>query len=1220
MPSSKRSKILIVMIVLIMLSSGFAYGIPTFGKAIDHSNNEVKGDSYFRTSSGTTSVAGNDVSGNQYRSNLSMNQRMGGASDALRPDSNRLVWLGSFNGSYLQPICIPVYSSNLGIFDNLTQMFSYDPSVLSFNSILNDVASGNVTFSYSILTPGIVKVHGIGAFKATYPQTILYYLDFNSNVRDQVVTNVSLDGTFLGHLAYSTVSQVSLRLVRGWAEIGPSNISAPGEIVTGGAGTVPAVGYSPYNLSTIYVASGRGGPWQGNLYQGADVNGFGGMFRSVNGGKDWSPIDLGLNSTEVNAIIVNPLNPQELVIATGGINTIVGGGIFKSINGGDSWQETYDLGGNNFVLSNNTLYAASFHSIIYSTDFGTTWNTLASFSSIVTTLSVSNNGSYLYIGVYYSNPDVQILLSTNHGSSFSMVADFPGYYTVSQIAIDPTNNSKLFALVHHGYTNFTSLYRSSDFGKTWVGVNDSAVGINLTQISSISGGTFREAPQAISYDPENGSVFYVIGPGYVYKSIDGGNYFTMLNSYWGSANGGQDNRMISIDPLDDSVIFIGSDQGLIITYNGGKSWTGLDNRSSNMLYDVAADGPHIFTTAQDWAPLFSDNYGKTWYQTQDSEEGFVAVDPYNSSIVLHVPPWNNALYVSNNGGNTFLQSSVNETQLFVQARDTPDAVAFGPNTIYIYGKYGIFYSNDSGRSFSLIPGSPYDYLNGGGTLTVSPSDPAIVYASNWNKLYVSHNYGFNWTEVNDLIPTGTGQIGSIAVDPLNYSIIFFDIYRWYTTDTLYESLNGGKTYEYAGISSQDIFAAPPYVNYYDYNGTVYLVYVSGNGTYISTDQGKTWENVDYNVITSVVSSFYLSQNGSAYISTYGSGVWYDPTLFDLNFTLHSPVLTGYLPTNEYLVINGIKLNSTGYFLTELNIGNNTIYVSSLGKEIFLSGSPGGVYFENFSQFRQYSVDFIETGLPPGTPWYLNLSIGQIFRSSSSTIKFNETNGSYNYTVSTPYKLYSPRPSSGLFVVNGSSVLASIVFILVTYNVTFSESGLSAGTSWSVTLNNESKSSPSNTIIFSEHNGTYSYSIGKMTGYTVLAQSGVVTVNGKSVSESIIFNQIEQNGYFAGSVSPPNAIISILINGSWESYKETNGSFNISLNPGTYEINVSAPGYEAYRTNITVSSSTVTSLSIHSLSKVSGPSSLPVLLLVIAMIIIVAFVGAAVALARFRKRT
>ena len=104
------------------------------------------------------------------------------------------------------------------------------------------------------------------------------------------------------------------------------------------------------------------------------------------------------------------------------------------------------------------------------------------------------------------------------------------------------------------------------------------------------------------------------------------------------------------------------------------------------------------------------------------------------------------------------------------------------------------------------------------------------------------------------------------------------------------------------------------------------------------------------------------------------------------------------------------------------------------------------------------------------------------------------------------------------------------------------------------------------------------------------------------------------------MSPPNAIISILINGSWESYKETNGSFNISLNPGTYEINVSAPGYEAYRTNITVSSSTVTSLSIHSLSKASAPSSLPVLLLVIAMIIIVAFVGAAVALARFRKRT
>ena len=1218
MTSLKRSKILVIVLVLAMLSSGFVYGIYAYGNATGPSNNEVKDHSYFQTSNDIVSVAGNDVSGYRQQSSPTLDQPVSASSDVGTSNSNAAVWLGSVNGSYLQPIYVPVYSSDLGYFDNLTQTLSYDPSILSFNGTINDVASWNVTFSYSTPVPGIVKVRGVGVFKPVYPQTILYYLDFSFNFKGQVVTNVSLDSTLLGDSAYPSTSHASLRLVRGWTNLGPSNISAPGEVPTGGAGTVPAIGYSPKNLSVIYVGSGRGGPWQGNLYQGADVSGFGGMFKSLNGGQTWASIDLGLNSNPVNAIVVNPINPEEVVVATGGLNSIVGGGIYKSVNGGLSWQETYPMGGNNFVYENGILYAASFHSILYSKNFGASWEVVHSFSSIVTTLGVSGNGSYLYAGIYFPNPDVQILISKNRGASFSEVADFSGYYTVSQIILDPTNNSNLWALVHHGYTNNTSLYSSQNYGMNWTGVNDSAVGINIEQVASISSGSFREAPQAISYDPINGSIIYVLGPGYTYKSTDGGKHFLMLNSYWGSPNGGQDNRVISIDPLNDNIIFIGSDQGLISTYNGGKTWTGLNNRSSNMLYDVAADGSYIFTTAQDWAPLFSNNYGKTWYQTQDSEEGFVAVDPYNSSIVIHVPPWNNPVYVSNDGGNSFFQSNVNETSLFVQARDTPDAVAFGPRTIYLYGKTGIFYSNDSGDSFSLILGSPYDYLNGGGTIAVSPSNPNIIYASNWNKLYVSHNYGFNWTVVNTLLPTGSGQVGSIAIDPLNSSIIYFDIYHGDTSDTVYKSFNGGRTYEYANMSSQDIFAAPPYVNYYDYKGTLFLVYVSGNGTYISTNQGKTWENVNYNVITSVVSSFYLSQNGSAYISTYGNGVWYDPTLIDLNFTYHSPVLTGYLPANEYIVINGIKLNVTGYFLTRLNIGNNSIYVSTLGREVFLYGSPGGVYFENFSSVspKSYRITFIENGLTNGTSWSVSLN-GSKVNSTASTIEFNETNGTYSFTVET-VSGYTVSPSSGSIIVNGSNLTEALAFSpvpAVKYNITFTESGLPSGTNWTIVFNGTTYTSDSTSISFDVTNGSYPFDVQNVSGYTAPI-SGTLNVYGNSVTEQIVFTQIVSKGYFVGSVSPSN--VTIYVNGT--AYTEQNGSFNISLSPGNYGVKISAPGYKTYTTNITVSSSTVTSLSIHNLSRTTGLASFPlqdVAIIAIAAIIVVT-IAAVLFIARRRR--
>ena len=162
----------------------------------------------------------------------------------------------------------------------------------------------------------------------------------------------------------------------------------------------------------------------------------------------------------------------------------------------------------------------------------------------------------------------------------------------------------------------------------------------------------------------------------------------------------------------------------------------------------------------------------------------------------------------------------------------------------------------------------------------------------------------------------------------------------------------------------------------------------------------------------------------------------------------------------------------------------------------------------------------------------------------------------------------------------------------------------------------SYSSITNTITFQEPNGTYNYSIGNITGYIVLPQSGVVAVDGKPLPESITFNQTVQKGYFVGSVSPSN--VTIYVNAT--AYSEQNGSFNISLSPGNYVVKVSSPGYKTYTTNITVSSSTVTSLSIHSLSKTARPPSFPiqdVAIIVIAAIIVVA-IAAVLFIARKRR--
>ncbi len=946
--------------------------------------------------------------------------------------------LGSVSTSYSGGVYVPVYANSISFLANLGQVYSFDPSLLKFDGTLDVVSSQNISFNYINITHGIIELKATGSFDILSNHNLLFYLVFQPVTEEPLSTEVLLDSSTINGFMINGSALSVITLATGWTNLGPYNISWSS---LGGAGTITAVGYSPYNMNILYAASGRGGPWGGQPGGPASgMNGFGGIYRSDNGGETWEPIDLGLNSTAVEAIAVYPQNPDIVVISTTGLNSVVGGYIYKSINGGESWQETYNLGGDSLFYQNGILYAASYHAILYSDNFGTTWKSIGNFSSVVTTAAIANNGSTIYVGLSINNGNysTEILRSENRGVSYNIVATFPNYLTVSQIVVNPTNNSYVWAVVYQGHTAAPDIFYSSNAGTNWTALNYTAAGIQIPVFTSPEGNIYQN-PHTIALDPKNGSIMYIAGHMYVYKSTNGGKSFINMEIYNESLNLGQNNRMISIDPLNDNIIFIGSDAGLIVTYDGGIRWKGLNNISTNELYDVAADGSHIFTTAAGWSPIFSDNYGKTWYQTQVSEEGFVAVDPYNSSIVIHVPPWNNPVYVSNDGGNTFFQSSVNESQLFVQPRDSPNPIAFSPSTIYIMGLAGIFYSNNSGESFTLIPGS-INSTYGFGAIAVSPSDPKLVYASNRNGLFVSDDYGFHWKEVNKI-----KNVFSIAVDPLNSSIVYFVVFNGNTYDMLYKSLNGGISYEYIGMSSSDNFAAPPAIYSYDYLNDTFLVYTSGNGIYVSEDGGNSWLNVSYNLNSLVVSSFFLSNNGSAYLSTYGTGVWYDPDLLNLTFYRNSPILYGYLPDGTNVTVDGTVVSRPGYFSLTLHSGNNSIYWE--GESIYLMASSGGIYFYNFSNM-QIHLSVSNMNLPTGTQWSVSAD-GKTY-----TIKGNVTialplgtKGIYVLPVATDYSIY--YPSRYYYPINSS--LASSVAVHFNENVKASYRNLSSsmnGISWS----------------------------------------------------------------------------------------------------------------------------------------------------------------------------
>jgi thermopsin len=146
----------------------------------------------------------------------------------------------------------------------------------------------------------------------------------------------------------------------------------------------------------------------------------------------------------------------------------------------------------------------------------------------------------------------------------------------------------------------------------------------------------------------------------------------------------------------------------------------------------------------------------------------------------------------------------------------------------------------------------------------------------------------------------------------------------------------------------------------------------------------------------------------------------------------------------------------------------------------------------------YAATFSESGLPVGMTWHLEIpaepSAGVVAHSSTSSIVMGLLNGTYTYRVVLPSD-YRSIPSGGTFSVTGRSVSIPLAVQLVSYAVTFRETGLPAGTDWEVSVAGVTHSSHSSTVVFDLGNGTYSYAATAAGGYAANPAAGSLTVSG-----------------------------------------------------------------------------------------------------------------------------
>jgi photosystem II stability/assembly factor-like uncharacterized protein len=366
-------------------------------------------------------------------------------------------------------------------------------------------------------------------------------------------------------------------------------------------GSIGAIAVAPSNPDIIYVGSGEG-------LQRPDLSTGDGIYKSVDAGKTWRHLGL-RDGQQIPQIAIDPRDPDRLFVAVLGhpYGPNQERGIFRSTDGGESFQKVLykdpDTGGADVLLdpSNPQIVYASL------------WEARQ---------APWENGEF-------KGPGSGLFKSVDGGTTWKQLVnglpDFAGGLGRIGIGIAPSRPSRLFATVAEKKGGF--LYRSDDAGESWARVDDDPRTAERPD-------DFAE----VKVDPLDPDVVYTASV-VVWKSTDGGKTFLALRG----APGGDDYHRIWIDPANPQTLLVASDQGAIVSINGGRTWSSWYNQPTAQMFHVTADNafPYRLCGGQqesgsacvpsrgpDGAITF-----REWHPAGVEEYGYAAPDPLDPDIV-----------------------------------------------------------------------------------------------------------------------------------------------------------------------------------------------------------------------------------------------------------------------------------------------------------------------------------------------------------------------------------------------------------------------------------------------------------------------------------------------------------------------------------------------------------------------------------------------------------
>jgi photosystem II stability/assembly factor-like uncharacterized protein len=675
---------------------------------------------------------------------------------------------------------------------------------------------------------------------------------------------------------------------------------------------------------------------QPNLFYIGAVNG--GVWKSDDAGRTWTPIFDNQSTGSIGAIAVAPSDDKVLYVGSGeGMHRpdlSIGNGMYRSNNAGTTWIHlglreaeqiaaiAVDPGNGNrlFVAALGHPYGPNSERGVYrSLDGGTTFQRVLYTNDHTGSPSVTldpQNPQTVYATLWTSQeapweasfelPGSGVFKSVDGGSTWSRVGDgLPKQIGRAVVAVAPTNSRIVYAMADA--PSGCGFYRSTDAGVHFTLMNDHAnIAPRCGDLSSIA------------VDPNNADTLWITSTS-AYRSTDGGKTFVATKG----APGGDDYIHVWINPKNADIIALSADQGATLSLNGGRTWSSWYNQPTGQMFHIAADDRFPYWVCggqQDSGSACVESRGawgeiteRDWHTAGAEEYGYVVADPLHPGVFFggKVERFDERTGQAQDVSPEPIRGSgyrVVRTEPLSFDPLEKRALYFGANQVFVTRDGGLDWrivSPDLTRAHPALPATigafeKDDSQHGRHrgvvyALALSWTHHGTIWAGTDDGLvWITHDGGVHWNNITPKDLTSWSKVSQIDLSRFDDRTAYIAVNRFRLDDLrpyVYVTHDGGQHWRLAtgGLPNEPVNAvrADPRVR-----GLLYAA--TENGVSVSFDDGWAWQSLQLNLPHSSVRDLIVHGDDLA-IATHGRGFWILDDVAPLReLALHGAVSTPHL--------------------------------------------------------------------------------------------------------------------------------------------------------------------------------------------------------------------------------------------------------------------------------------------------------------------------------------